>query len=199
MNLIIGLTGGIGSGKSTVAKEFKALGIDVIDADQVARQVVAPGENALREIELFFGARVIDINGALDRAKLREIIFQSEEKKQWLNDLLHPLIRENLLTQLAEATSHYVILEAPLLFENKLNEYTHYNVVVDVTESNQIQRAALRDGNNEAQIKAIMNSQLSRQERIAKADYIIDNNDVDLAALKHRINLLHQQFQILLE
>jgi len=199
MNLIIGLTGGIGSGKSTVAKEFKALGIEVIDADQVAREVVAPGENALHDIELFFGAGVIDVNGALDRAKLRDIIFQCEEKKQWLNELLHPLIRESMLTQLAEARSQYVILEAPLLFENKLNQYTNYNLVVDVTELNQIKRATQRDGNNDAQIQAIMNSQLSRQARLAKADYVIDNNSADLVALKHRISLLHQQFLALLE
>lgn len=199
MNLIIGLTGGIGSGKSTVAKEFKALGIEIIDADQVAREVVAPGRDALREIELFFGVGVIDVNGALDRKKLRDIIFQCEEKKQWLNELLHPLIRESMLTQLAEARSQYVILEAPLLFENKLNQYTNYNLVVDVTELNQIQRAAKRDGNNEAQIQAIMNSQLSRQARLAKADYVLDNSSADLVALKHRINLLHQQFLALLE
>ena len=182
-----------------MAEEFKVLGIEVIVADQVARQVVAPGENALREIELFFGAGVIDVNGALDRSKLRDIVFQCEEKKQWLNELLHPLIRESMLKQLAEARSQYVILEAPLLFENKLNHYTNYNLVVDVTELNQIQRAAQRDGNNEAQIQAIMDSQLSRQARLAKADYVIDNNSVDLAALKHRINLLHQQFLALLE
>jgi len=199
MSLIIGLTGGIGSGKSTVAKEFKALGIDVIDADLVARQVVAPGQNALVEIELFFGAEVIDVNGALDRAKLRDIIFQCEEKKQWLNELLHPLIRESMLTELAQASSQYAILEAPLLFENKLNQYTNYNLVVDVTEQNQIYRATRRDGNNEAQIQAIMNSQLSREARLARADYIIDNNSVDFVVLKHRIKLLHQQFLALIE
>ena len=199
MSLIIGLTGGIGSGKSTVAKEFKALDIDVIDADLVARKVVAPGQNALVEIELFFGAEVIDVNGALDRVKLRDIIFQCEDKKQWLNELLHPLIRETMLTELAQASSQYAILEAPLLFENKLNQYTNYNLVVDVTEQNQIYRATRRDGNNESQIQAIMNSQLSRQARLVKADYIIDNNSVDLVALKHRIKLLHQQFLALVE
>jgi len=199
MSLIIGLTGGIGSGKSTVAKEFKALGIDVIDADFVARQVVAPGQNALVEIELFFGAEVIDVNGALDRAKLRNIIFQCEEKKQWLNELLHPIIRETMLTELAQVSSQYAILEAPLLFENKLNQYTDYNLVVDVTENHQLQRAIKRDGNNEAQIRAIMDSQLSRQSRLAKADYIIDNNSDDLVALKHSIKRLHQQFLALIE
>ena len=199
MSLIIGLTGGIGSGKSTVTKEFKALGIDVIDADFVARQVVAPGQNALVEIELFFGAEVIDVNGALDRAKLRNIIFQCEEKKQWLNELLHPIIRETILTELTQVSSQYAILEAPLLFENKLNQYTDYNLVVDVTENHQLQRAIKRDGNNEAQIRAIMDSQLSRQSRLAKADYIIDNNSDDLVALKHSIKRLHQQFLALIE
>ena len=194
MNLIIGLTGGIGSGKSTVANEFKALGIDIVDADKVARQVVAPGEKALNDIELFFGGGVINADGTLDRAKLREIVFQCEEKKQWLNELLHPIIRESMLNELSQSHSEYAILEAPLLFENKLEQYTDYNLVIDVTEQNQIQRATKRDGNNEAQIRAIMNSQLSRQARLAKADYIIDNDSVDLVVLKHRIKLLHQQF-----
>jgi dephospho-CoA kinase len=199
MKLIIGLTGGIGSGKSTVANEFKALGVEVVDADDIARQVVEPGQNALHEIELFFGKEVINENGALDRAKLRKIVFQCHEKKQWLNDLLHPLIRESMLSKIAAVTSDYVILEAPLLFENQLNQYTNYNIVVDVSEKNQIQRATKRDGNSEAQIRAIMNSQLSRKDRLAKADYVIDNNSADLMALKHHIKLLHLQFLSLLK
>lgn len=199
MHLVIGLTGGIGSGKSTVAAEFKALGIEVIDADQVARAVVAPGKTALHEIELFFGKGVIDVNGALNRAKLREIVFHCEEKKQWLNQLLHPLIRDTMLTDLEQASSDYVILEAPLLFENKLEQYTQCNLVVDVTEQTQIQRASQRDANNAEQIRAIMKAQLSREARLAKADYVIDNNSTDLAALKHRISILHAQFLLLRE
>lgn len=194
MRLIIGLTGGIGSGKSTVAKEFIALGIDVVDADQIAREVVEPGQWALSEIELYFGSDVIDINGFLDRAKLRHIIFASEVKKQWLNALLHPIIRDTLLARLNAATSKYVILEAPLLLENKLTKYTDYTLVVDVSESLQIERAMQRDTNSESQIKAIMKAQISRALRLQYADYIIDNNSTDLVAMKQQVKTLHLQF-----
>ena len=135
MQVIIGLTGGIGSGKSTVAKEFTALGIDIIDADKVARQVVEPGQPALAEIELYFGHDVLNAAGELNRAKLRKLIFQSEIKKQWLNALLHPIIRDTLLAQLNMAKSEYVMLEAPLLLENKLTQYTDYTLVVDGKEN----------------------------------------------------------------
>ena len=194
MRVIIGLTGGIGSGKSTVANTFKALGVEVVDADLVAREVVAPGEPALAEIELYFGAEVIDDNGALNRSMLREIIFSSEAKKQWLNDLLHPLIRAALLTQLAQAKSQYVILEAPLLLENKLTQYIDYTLVVDVPETLQIERAMQRDNNSRSQIQAIIDAQISRKERLQQADYIIDNSKPDLVALKEQVKMLHLQF-----
>ncbi|MGJ8582125.1 MAG: dephospho-CoA kinase [Psychromonas sp.] len=194
MRVIIGLTGGIGSGKSTVANTFKALGVEVVDADLVAREVVAPGETALAEIELYFGAEVIDDNGALNRSMLREIIFSSEAKKQWLNDLLHPLIRAALLTQLAQAKSQYVILEAPLLLENKLTQYIDYTLVVDVPETLQIERAMQRDNNSRSQIQAIIDAQISRKERLQQADYIIDNSKPDLVALKEQVKMLHLQF-----
>ena len=194
MRLIIGLTGGIGSGKSTVAKEFIALGIDVVDADKVAREVVEPGQPALAEIELYFGKQVVDINGDLDRAKLRNIIFNCETKKQWLNDLLHPIIRDTLLKQLEQAQSKYVILEAPLLLENQLTKYTDYTLVVDVTEALQIERATQRDSNSTAQIQAIMDAQISRKLRLEQADYIIDNSSTDLVVLKQQVNMLHLQF-----
>jgi len=194
MRVIIGLTGGIGSGKSTVANEFKALGIEVVDADLVAREVVAPGQPALAEIELYFGQEVINYDGELNRAKLRQVIFSSEQKKQWLNNLLHPIIREALLTQLAQARSQYVILEAPLLLENKLTQYTDFTLVVDVPETLQIERAMLRDNNSRSQIQAIIDAQISRQERRQQADYVIDNSKPDLVALKEQVKMLHLQF-----
>ena len=194
MRLIIGLTGGIGSGKSTVAKEFIALGIDVVDADKVAREVVEPGQQALAKIELYFGKKVVDINGELDRAKLRNIIFKSETKKQWLNELLHPIIRDTLLKKLEQAQSKYVILEAPLLLENQLTKYTDYTLVVDVTEALQIERATQRDNNSIAQIQAIMDAQICRELRLQQADYIIDNSSTDLVVLKQQVKMLHLQF-----
>jgi len=194
MRVIIGLTGGIGSGKSTVANEFKALGIEVVDADLVAREVVAPGQPALAEIELYFGQEVINDDGELNRAKLRQVIFSSEQKKQWLNNLLHPIIREALLTQLAQARSQYVILEAPLLLENKLTQYTDFTLVVDVPETLQIERAMQRDNNSKSQIQAIIDAQISRQERRQQADYVLDNSKPDLVALKEQVKMLHLQF-----
>jgi dephospho-CoA kinase len=194
MRLIIGLTGGIGSGKSTVAKEFIALGIEVIDADKVAREVVAPGQPALAEIKSYFGNEVIDANGLLNRAQLRHVIFASDTKKQWLNTLLHPLIREAMLIKLEAATSDYVILEAPLLLENGLTKYTDYTLVVDVSESVQIERAMQRDGNSKAQIQAIIDAQISRTLRLQQADYIIDNTSTDLVAMKQQVKMLHLQF-----
>ena len=194
MRLIIGLTGGIGSGKSTVAKEFIALGIEVVDADQVAREIVEPGQPALAKIELYFGKEVVDANGELERSKLRNIIFESETKKQWLNELLHPIIRDTLLKKLEQAQSKYVILEAPLLLENQLTKYTDYTLVVDVTEALQIERATQRDNNSIAQIQAIMDAQICRELRLQQADYIIDNSSTDLVVLKQQVKMLHLQF-----
>ncbi|MEJ6122671.1 dephospho-CoA kinase [Vibrio sp. 2-Bac 85] len=194
MQVIIGLTGGIGSGKSTVAKEFTALGIDIVDADKVARQVVEPGQPALAEIELYFGRDVLNAAGELNRAKLRKLIFQSETKKQWLNALLHPIIRDTLLAQLNMAKSEYVMLEAPLLLENKLTQYTDYTLVVDVDEKLQIERAMQRDDNSKSQIQAIMDAQISRSLRLQQADYVIDNSSVDRVALKQQIKSLHLKF-----
>lgn len=194
MQVIIGLTGGIGSGKSTVAKEFTALGIDIVDADKVARQVVEPGQPALAEIELYFGRDVLNAAGELNRAKLRKLIFQSETKKQWLNALLHPIIRDTLLAQLNMAKSEYVMLEAPLLLENKLTQYTDYTLVVDVDEKLQIERAMQRDDNSKSQIQAIMDAQISRSLRLQQADYVIDNTSVDRLALKQQIKSLHLKF-----
>ncbi len=194
MQVIIGLTGGIGSGKSTVAKEFTALGIDIVDADKVARQVVEPGQQALTEIELYFGSDVLNAAGELDRAKLRQLIFQSDTKKKWLNALLHPIIRDTLLAQLNMAKSEYVILEAPLLLENKLTQYTDYTLVVDVDEKLQIERAMKRDENSKSQIQAIMDAQISRSLRLQQADYVIDNSSIDRVALKQQIKSLHLKF-----
>lgn len=194
MSLIIGLTGGIGSGKSTVAKAFINLGIEVIDADVVAREVVAYGQPALTEIISYFGQAVMTEKGALNRSALRDIIFKSDAKKKWLNALLHPLIRESMLSQLKAAKSPYVILEAPLLIENKLTEYVDYTLIVDALEETQLKRAMQRDTNTQSQIKAIMKAQITRESRLQNADFIIDNNNCDLVTLKLRVNKLHLHF-----
>ena len=190
-DFIVGLTGGIGSGKSAVGKMFTELGIEVIDADQVARDVVAPGSPALAKIAERFGADVIDHTGALDRATLRDIVFSNDEHKNWLNALLHPLIRSQMIAQCHAAQSQYAVLEVPLLVEGELHKQMDFTVVVDVPESTQLARASARDDADESQIRAIMKAQASRQQRCAVADTIIDNNG-ELSQTQEQVASLHQ-------
>lgn len=196
MSLIIGLTGGIGSGKSTVSAFFKKLNVSVVDADIVAREVVQKGQPALAQISDYFGPDIL-IDGELDRAALRQLIFADEQKKTWLNELLHPIIRERMLQQLAQANGDYVILEAPLLLENKLQVYCEHVVVVDIDEQLQIKRASARDNSSSEQIKAIINSQIGRQQRLQQADFVIDNSGLSLQQLEMSVIALDKQLRAL--
>ncbi|MGB5446430.1 MAG: dephospho-CoA kinase [Psychromonas sp.] len=193
MTLIIGLTGGIGSGKSTVSRFFSELGVQIIDADLVARQVVEGGQPALTEIARHFGSDIL-VHGELNRTLLRKLIFLNEDQKIWLNNLLHPLIRDRIMQQLHSLKGDYAILEAPLLFENKLNKLTNYNLVVDIDERLQVQRACQRDNASEESIKAIIKSQIDRQQRLQQADFIIDNSHLSLLELQTEVQQLHDQF-----
>ena len=190
---IVGLTGGIGSGKSAAADMFKELGINVIDADQVARDVVAPSSPALTEIHQRFGDTVLLETGELNRAFLREKVFSNAEDKQWLNQLLHPLIRIRLIEQCNEARSSYCILMVPLLIENNMQSMVNRIAVVDVSESQQLARASVRDDTSVQQIQAIMAAQASRKQRLQHADDVIDNRG-DLQHLRHQVVELHQQY-----
>lgn len=176
MTTIIGLTGGIGSGKSLVAARFAELGITVVNADTVAREVVAKGEPALGAIRSHFGEDIVLPNGELDRRKLRGIIFNDPAQKKWLEELLHPIIRLRIVDQLHAATSPYAILESPLLLETDQHLLVEKIIVVDVDEATQIARASVRDGSDVAQIKNIIASQMPRAEKLQKADFVIDNN-----------------------
>jgi dephospho-CoA kinase len=173
---IVGLTGGIGSGKSTVGKLFSQLGINVVDADTASRKVVEPGTSALTQIAQHFGPESLRKDGSLNRAFLRTQVFEDSQKRQWLEALLHPLIREQVRQEIASSTSAYTILESPLLLETDQCKLTHRILVVDVPEPLQIERASTRDSNNQQQIKAIMASQLSREKRLERADDVIDNS-----------------------
>jgi dephospho-CoA kinase len=173
--LIVGLTGGIGSGKSTVASLFRNLDIFVVDADQVARDVVEPGSEALTTIHEHFGDEILS-GDELNRTHLRQLIFKNESEKQWLENLLHPIIRERLFEHLNASDSVYKILEAPLLLENNLDQYCDKTMVVDLPEKTQIARACARDQTNVEQVKKILSAQIGREERLARADYIIDNS-----------------------
>lgn len=196
MSLIIGLTGGIGSGKSTVSQYFKKLNIEIVDADVVARQVVKKGQPALSEISHYFGSDILQ-HGELNRSKLREIIFADDTKKAWLNELLHPIIRQKMLSMLANAKGDYVLLEAPLLFENKLEVYCDYVVAVDIDERTQIKRTTSRDSCSTEQIKAIIGSQISRQQRLEKADFVINNSTVSIQALETSVITLDKHLRAL--
>jgi dephospho-CoA kinase len=191
---IVGLTGGIGSGKTTVANIFATLNIVIVDADIVAREVVAPQTIALAEITRHFGADILQADGFLNRAKLREIIFTDNSQKAWLNNLLHPIIRQECTRQLQLAESAYAILSAPLLLENNMHPLVNRVLVVDVSEEIQIKRTMRRDQNSLQQTRSIMSSQFSRQQRLALADDVLDNNDTDLTVLTNQIKKLHQQY-----
>lgn len=191
--MIVGLTGGIGSGKSQASNRFGQHGIKVVNADVVAREVVMPGSPALQKIAQRFGEDILDDRGALNRRKLRDIIFQSPTEKQWLEALLHPLINAEIRHQLSTSTSIYSILESPLLLETKQYELVDRIAVVDVSEMTQIERASLRDNNNTQQIKAIMQTQLTRQERCARAHDIIQNHG-SIDELDQQVDKLNQLY-----
>lgn len=189
---VVGLTGGIGSGKSAATAMFERLGIDVVDADEVARDVVAVGSEGLNQIQAHFGNGILLQDGSLNRAALREKVFADNEEKKWLNELLHPLIRMRMQQLIAESTSAYTILSVPLLVENKLTEMCDHVVVVDCPESLQLERALKRDGSAEATIRSIMASQASRKERIHAADDVLDNSTT-LQALESQVSALHER------
>lgn len=192
--MIIGLTGGIGSGKSAVSLRFAVKhGIHVVDADLKSRVVVEPGRPALQAIVDRFGDAVVQSSGELDRAALRERVFREPQERLWLEGLLHPLIREEIVTDLASATSPYALLVSPLLVESGQHRMTDRVLVVDVSEETQLMRTALRDNVPEQQIKAIMQAQASREERLKHAHDIV-SNDQDLAALHKQVDALHQQY-----
>jgi len=189
----VGLTGGISSGKSAVAQLFRQRGITVVDADQAARAAVLPGSPALAKIRAHFGAAVLKEDGSLNRAWLREAVFADPEQRQWLEALLHPAIAVLIDEALANAASPYAILESPLLLETSQHTLVNRILVVDVSEATQVARAIQRDGGDEAQIRAIMDAQISRHARLGRADDIIDN-DGPLAALEPAVAALHQRY-----
>ncbi|EAN2923786.1 dephospho-CoA kinase [Salmonella enterica subsp. houtenae] len=176
MRYTVALTGGIGSGKSTVADAFADLGITVIDADIIARQMVEPGQPALNAIAEHFGSELIAADGTLRRRALRERIFSHPEEKAWLNALLHPLIQQETQRQLQQATSPYVIWVVPLLIENRLYQKANRVLVVDVTPEMQLMRTMLRDDVTREHVEHILAAQATREARLAVADDVIDNN-----------------------
>jgi dephospho-CoA kinase len=177
--LIVGVTGGIASGKSTVARAFAALGVPWVDADDVAREVVEPGEPALAEIAERFGVRILQADGSLNRRALREIVFAEPSERLWLESVTHPRIRERIIAHLERLQNEgapYVLLVSPLLFESGQSEMVDRCLVIDVPESVQIARTASRDDVDERQARAIVAAQMPRSERLARADDVVDNS-----------------------
>lgn len=193
MTFVVGLTGGIGSGKTAASDYFHSLGIDVVDADVVARIVVNPETPALREIAKHFGNDILLSDGSLNRASLRQKVFANPTEKAWLENLLHPLIGQEIDTQLTNANSPYVIYVSPLLLESEQNYRCHRILVVDAPVELQVSRATLRDNNTESMIRRIVKQQMPRADRLERADDVL-LNDSDLEALHKRIDRLHQQY-----
>lgn len=190
---VLGLTGGIGSGKSAAADAFAQLGIETIDADHAARWVVEPGRPALAKIVDRFGDTVLLDDGQLNRATLRERIFAEPEQRQWLEALLHPLIREEISQFLDAAQSPYAILVSPLLIESGQYKIVQRVLVVDVPSELQMERALQRDQVSEAQLRAIMQAQLTRDERLKHADDVLCNA-ADKSALQREVLRLHAYY-----
>lgn len=191
MKALIGLTGGIGSGKSLAAALFAELGIASVDADQIAREVVQPGEPALDAIQRAFGDQALLADGTLNRSWMRQRVFADDQLRRQLEAITHPAIRSRLLAKVQALQSVYALLVSPLLLESDQHKMVDAIIVVDVPESLQTERAATRDGCSPAQIQAIMAAQLPRHERLLKADFVLDNS-ADRDHLKQQINELHQ-------
>lgn len=190
----VGLTGGIASGKSTVARLFAALGVPIIDSDEVAREVVAPGEPLLARVAERFGQNVIAADGTLNRRALRDVVFADPDARIDLEALMHPAIRLAVEKHAAQARGPYQIHAIPLLVEKRLDVSVDRVLVVDCDETLQIRRLQARDGSTLEQARAILAAQASREQRLAAADDVV-TNDGDLQALRDQVEKLHTQYQ----
>ncbi|MCW8830435.1 MAG: dephospho-CoA kinase [Gammaproteobacteria bacterium] len=192
--LKVGLTGGIGSGKSTVAEIFSSLGITIIDADQIAHQLTRPGTESFDEIIQLLGAEFIRTDGGLDRKKLAQTVFSNPAIKGALEKILHPKIRRQIEQEIAyNKDNDYIILAIPLLLESNFSDLVDRILVIDADDNIRIQRIKERDGRSEKQIRQIMGQQINRADRLQQADDIIENNS-NFYNLKNAISQLHLQY-----
>ena len=191
--LRIGLTGGIASGKTMVADFFSDLGVAVIDTDIIARQVIEPGTAALGEIRATFGDEIIHDDGSLNRKAMREIVFADTNKREQLEAIVHPRIREETLRQMDAVSEPYMIIVVPLLVESPMSELMDRVLVVDCSEDTQLERLLLRDGENEVTARRIISAQASREDRLAIADDVIDNNG-DPGKAREQARKLHESY-----
>ena len=188
---VVGLTGGIGSGKSAATAIFEDLGIDVVDADLASREAVLPGSKALDQIQKKFGNEILLEDQSLNRARLREIIFDNSEDKTWLEQLLHPEIRHIIQSKLENSSSEYVILVSPLLFETDQHEFCNTTILIDSSLNSQISRTSKRDSVSEDSVKKIISAQMSRDDKLKIAEIVI-NNDDSLEQLESNVKKVHE-------
>lgn len=194
MPFCVGLTGGIGSGKSVASDMFRALGAGVVDTDEISREMTAPAGTAIGAIRERFGAEFIAADGGLDRARMRRLVFGAAAAKGQLEAILHPLIRERMRADIAAARQPYVIAVIPLLFETGVClDLLQRVLVVDCEESEQVRRAAARSGLSAQEVRAIMAAQLPRAERLKRADDVLDNSG-DIEALRRQVEQLHARY-----
>lgn len=194
MGLVVGLTGGIGSGKSAAADEFARLGATVVDTDAIAHALTAPGGGAVAEVQRLFGSEFVDASGAMDRKRMREHVFSDARAKRRLEALLHPMIRAESARRIAEASGPYVVHVVPLLVESPgYRERYRRVLVVDCPEAQQLSRVRQRSGLSEAEVRRIIASQIQRESRLAAADDVIDNSG-DIAALQQQVRELHKKY-----
>lgn len=191
--LVIGLTGGIGSGKSMATDYLQQRGITIVDADLAARVIVEPGEPALQDIVEAFGESILQADGTLDRAALRKIVFADPAQRQRLEAITHPRIAQEIMRQLSVSLSPYTVLVSPLLFESGQHRFAQRTLLIDAPEDAQRRRASARDKVSEEQIAAIMAVQMSREEKRKRADDVV-MNDGDLGALHAALEKMHQQY-----
>jgi dephospho-CoA kinase len=194
MHLVVGLTGGIGSGKSAAADEFARLGATVVDTDAIAHELTGPRGAAIPDVRRLFGSAFVDASGAMDRARMRELVFSDPAQKQRLETLLHPMIRAESDRRIASATGPYVLHVVPLLVESPgYRARLDRVLVVDCPQAIQITRVRQRSGLPEAEIRRIIASQIQRERRLAAADDVIDNSGT-IAALQQRVRELHETY-----
>ena len=188
---VVGLTGGIGSGKSAATAIFEDLGIDIVDADLASREAVLPGSKALDQIQKKFGNEILLEDQSLNRARLREIIFDNSEDKTWLEQLLHPEIRHIIQSKLENSSSEYVILVSPLLFETDQHEFCNTTILIDSSLNSQVSRTSKRDSVSEDSVKKIISAQMSRDDKLKIAKIVIKNDD-SLEQLESNVKKVHE-------
>jgi len=190
---VVGLTGGICSGKTTVANLFCRQGIEIIDADEISHALVKAGTPALEFIIEHFGSSITDAEGNLDRKQLRELVFADNAEKEWLENLLHPLVRQEIQRQVAASSSQYVIIVVPLLLESENYSDVDRILVIDVPEDVQLERIKKRDGSSETLARSMMDAQMKREGRLESADDVISNNS-SMDSLEKQVKNLHHQY-----